>query len=620
MKRILGAIVWPIAVLSSAAPAFAQESLLDYVTTCSSELGFSFDEVPEMNCNNGFFFDDGDVSTDPVTNDYIVSARVNDEVDVTAACRWLGSLDEGGNFSEAVGLELLIHNRLRGGTCFFSARRSVEIPYAVSTRIVSPTNFSGSVTADEYWEEPEVLNSAETPVLRCVNCHTAGPYIASPKVVPFLGLYGLLTNGHDTFARDSSNENYYHAVGSTFSAWNDFIHANTSAGCAGACHTISTSEELADGVLARHITQGPIFSKTAVLTSVLEQQLMPSGQTRLHPNYRWMNLDIPDHLGTGDWETYGQLRQANLALADCALPEYMEARAVGSEYTLKTSDLPNVLEAFDPIDGLICRNSDQDPATCEDYEVNFVCPDPDDPDNEIETGWTDVDDPSYSGDVEPAPANAAEDGCRIEARVVGTEEIFRGFRDKLYRFDRAGFSCINDMQVDDQCDNYTVRYVCPDFDPGVATIISEGTGTVLTETFPLDENDERDDENGIRYAKGQPLSADNWASQDWIIEPIAPSKYVRLRSSWTNLYLNVSTEEEGEEVNLAGLNPDWWSEQWEMVPIFFFDAAYFVNRWTGRLLTVGPDGPSNFLFVSSSSSNLALFVDHQLWRVEYANQ
>jgi hypothetical protein len=103
-----------------------------------------------------------------------------------------------------ISMELLIHNRETGGTCFFGAKdvltgginggnRPIPAP------IVAPTNFKpvpgepGKLLADKYWMQPTELNnkklptdSAHTPAnygfVRCVGCHSQGPYIASAQI------------------------------------------------------------------------------------------------------------------------------------------------------------------------------------------------------------------------------------------------------------------------------------------------------------------------------------------------------------------------------------------------------------------------------------------------------
>src|SRR5436190_22610196 len=76
---------------------------------------------------------------------------------------------------------------------------------------MNPTNLDAAVVSAQMPPQPGSR-------LRCVGCHAAGPYIASPRIAPFLARYGLLNNGHDTIA-DMTAANHYHAVGS--SAWNN---------------------------------------------------------------------------------------------------------------------------------------------------------------------------------------------------------------------------------------------------------------------------------------------------------------------------------------------------------------------------------------------------------------
>src|SRR5688572_25323351 len=146
------------------AMAQVKSSLQIYAERCQTELQFAANDVKAMNCNDGINFATSSVSG---INDYVVHQRVNQNVDVLAACRWGdGSFDVGNN-TKFISLELLIHNRQNGGTCFFAAKDIGPDPIRpISPAIVSPTNFfdddrNGVKNADEYWLKPSEINSKQ---------------------------------------------------------------------------------------------------------------------------------------------------------------------------------------------------------------------------------------------------------------------------------------------------------------------------------------------------------------------------------------------------------------------------------------------------------------------------
>ena len=115
MKRTTG--LWMAVFAGFGVAAHAQSELQTYVNRCQSELQFQPSEVQPMNCNNGPTFD---INAFRI-NDIVVRQRVNANVDMVAACRW-GDNFAGGDNTKFLSIEMLIHNRATGGTCFFAAR------------------------------------------------------------------------------------------------------------------------------------------------------------------------------------------------------------------------------------------------------------------------------------------------------------------------------------------------------------------------------------------------------------------------------------------------------------------------------------------------------------------
>src|SRR3954465_9980556 len=204
MEKVFG---WMVAALTLVCFGANAETLQAYVQQCQSELHFNASDIPALDCHTGTLFAGGGVG--PV-NDFVGHQRINDSVDLVFACRWLNNTDSDPTYNDktAASIELLIHNRQNGSTCFFNAKDSypVAIPdgnitlarRAVATAIVSPTNFgSAHPNAIDYWLAPPELDAKRVPAIpistdtqapdskdsiRCVGCHVAGPYIASRDI------------------------------------------------------------------------------------------------------------------------------------------------------------------------------------------------------------------------------------------------------------------------------------------------------------------------------------------------------------------------------------------------------------------------------------------------------
>ena len=80
----------------------------------------------------------------------------------------------------------------------------------------------------------------------------------------------------------------------------------------------------------------------------------------------WLNRDGP--LGSGDWETLADFADV------CDEPQAIQCRVRNGPYWTQSTDTDVVCERDV---GLVCRRSDQEDGHCEDYEVRFFCPEPD---------------------------------------------------------------------------------------------------------------------------------------------------------------------------------------------------------------------------------------------------
>lgn len=498
MKKMLFRIV---AMFLISLTANAASELQNYVQQCEKELGFNASDVKPMNCNDGVRFS---FNGNPI-NDYFLYQRVNDQVDLTIACRWLNNLD-GGTAVDAASAELIIHNRSNAKTCFFSAKNPSTVTFArVSTAVVSPTNFSSThPNADDYWLQPTDLNNEQLPTgdsshpmqsVRCVGCHSAGPYIASEDIAPYLAQFGLLNNGHDTVADATNPHNpskIYHAVGSgtynnplrsdisAFGAWDAIIYNNLhgfnsslnavvdpQSECATGCHSIAYNSNI---TTLEAINFGPVSLLPSIHDDIVllpEKGLMPPTNDP-YSDYRWINRDTPN--GSGEYELLSDMRNEYPKLV-CDNATELQAHVVGSTDVFSTADsIPDHLHTFNLQDGLECRNSEQSSGACHNWQLHYMC-------NGAWTDWIDNDSPNGNGDYErrtdPGYKNLCSSPTEMQARTavrygVGTQHpttqmtTFTAPNDRLYGFDpQYGLGCHNADQPSGQCSNYVVRFICP---------------------------------------------------------------------------------------------------------------------------------------------------------------
>ena len=208
------------------------ETIIQYVNACRDNLGFQGVSIPDLNCFQQQFALPSDA--EPNTDDWVGYHKVNDKVDLAFACRWSQKPEKQPSAQSA---EMIIHNRETGGTCFLSAKETGTV--SVGFLLKSPTG----PEATAFWRTPAEVDST----VRCANCHVNGPYIATPRIAPFLARLGLLNNGHPTF--DSVNDlnwNRYHAIGTTFGPsfrnWDSLIRTVQSRpGCTMSCHVRATN-------------------------------------------------------------------------------------------------------------------------------------------------------------------------------------------------------------------------------------------------------------------------------------------------------------------------------------------------------------------------------------------
>jgi len=446
MQKILSRLIAvSVAMMSlTCAAAVDFRTVTNYAAACESELGFDASEVPMIDCSEGLMFNN--------VNDVVGHREVNANVDLVFACRHI-SADRS---RKAASVELIIHNRGSGSTCFFEAKdfrtnTPAGADQSVDADLISPT----SVDAGLSWKTFPIL---------CVGCHVAGPYIASAEIAPFLARYGLLNDGHDTLATR------YHSVGSgpnlgqptvrnPFTDWDSIVSRNnvaTENTCANQCHSIGYGSKAKPILSTSGLQLTPSLSQD--IATVINSGLMPAdnpSNTDVDNSYRWVNMS--QHDWHGEFETLSEL-QYEYPRFYCPNPVALRAHAIDSDETFSTDELPDRLNRFNLQDGLVCLNNDQpNGKRCEDYQTRYMC-------GGRFTAFQNLDDPSYSGDWEPRSSfkGLCANPTWIQARYKsgGTWVYVNGPADRLAQFDTNGLVCYHSDQNNGQCSNYVVKFEC----------------------------------------------------------------------------------------------------------------------------------------------------------------
>lgn len=593
------------------------ESLTAYVSACQTQLGFQNINIPSMNCFDGDLFD-----TRAPKNDYLVYKKITDQVDLAVACRWVSGVKPNGS---AVSIEMLINNRQSGNSCFFSA--IVQGPgISVPTNIVPPTD----PAASSYWHQPKDVDAT----VRCIGCHIEGPYIATPLIAPFLAKDGLMNNGHDTGSNitaadltQSFNTSHvkYHAISGSvngvpgaFSLWDSlkqtYIDPAQST-CSMGCHVIGTLSP--QGNIDIPPAGNVLFDPFNELFEINEAGAMPPYND--DSDYRWMNLGNPITGASGvDAESFAAAITATNTLVphlfndnpNCAHPSVpvgMSAHTVGIDASLsidtgtlgmidgkiKVLGNNNILRSFNLKDGVVCLNADQDAGvTCQDYTVSYLC---------SNGGWTQF----FNQHVDTNGSDDHEERANINNQVLSacggsapvgikanTLVSFRGGttvatvigpNDRLARFSLYGLTCNNADQPNGQCSNYVVKYNnCTAPPPTVNRAFTNENTTAGSKQLTAASGS---------LVKGQGHNP-SWNTQQWAIEPVTNTEYVRLRNTGTNVYLNVTSTAEQATVGTAAFNSTATGEMWIIEPISNSSEFRLRNLFSGKYLTMAD--PNNF--------------------------
>jgi hypothetical protein len=121
-----------------------------------------------------------------------------------------------------------------------------------------------------------------------------------------------------------------------------------------------------------------------------------------------------------------------------------------------------VLSRFNPREGLSCRNADQPDGACLDYQVSYLCDATPAYGSVYWTPYTDVDNPSATGDYEPLPGGQiCPAGGPIGIRAYVPNMLQRaGPPQQLATFSATeGLRCLNS---DNACKDYEIQFQCGD--------------------------------------------------------------------------------------------------------------------------------------------------------------
>ena len=133
--------------------------------------------------------------------------------------------------------------------------------------------------------------------------------------------------------------------------------------CSDMCPCIHTEGSIFVYKIQIIIIQFIFFQELILLTYIyLESTHLTIGEC----DAKWSSWNDRDNAsGTGDWELiHLRADYSNL----CAAPAAAQARIVGTGETHTTQNVEF------GVNGLVCKNADQQGELCLDYEVRFCCP------------------------------------------------------------------------------------------------------------------------------------------------------------------------------------------------------------------------------------------------------
>ncbi|XP_067303554.1 mucin-5AC [Pseudorasbora parva] len=175
---------------------------------------------------------------------------------------------------------------------------------------------------------------------------------------------------------------------------------------------------------------------------------------------RWFDSDNPNTNG-GDSELLSGL----LSLYPghiCPNPLGIEAQTISGQPASQTG---NVFQVYNPTTGFSCINANQGAGVCADYKVRFTCPE--EWCSKCRTPWFNRDNPGGLGDYETLsltpttyPLQVCAQPIAIEVTTISGTPVLPGSNFQVYD-PLLGFECVNEPQSGWICQDYKVRYICP---------------------------------------------------------------------------------------------------------------------------------------------------------------
>jgi hypothetical protein len=466
--------------------------------------------------------------------------------------------------------------------------------------------------------------------------------------------FGLLNNGHSTLIDTTTP--HYHAVGSSgsntpvipaFQSWDSIIAGNdVQNGCSAGCHS-----------LAANSTIGTLFTIAGGIDRLLpsiHSDIVNLENSGVMPpfddtsNYHWVNLDTPVNSTPSagvESENFADAmnRIANSIVpvlfhgfdsnnpdvpsnpvcpqAGNNVPSSMEAHAVGLSAnfafsTVQLAQLPDRLRTFNLKEGLTCFNSDQEAGqSCHDYAIRYLCSVSNKDGTPTWSGLYNTDSPTGDGDHEERSRDqnicggAAPIAIQAQVSLNGTTISVMGPNDRLARFSAYGLTCNAADQIDGQCSNYVVRYdTC--------------TAPPVTANKALTSEDAIAGSKQLTAASGSLVKGQGhnnaWNTQQWAVEPVTNTEYVRLRNTGTNVYLNVASTAEQATVGTAAFNNAATGEMWTVEPVSNSGDFRLKNLFSGKYLTMADPNsfPSTPDFLPIFSQGLNTGWNTQRWIIQ----
>uniref|UniRef100_UPI00398F5DC2 mucin-5AC isoform X2 n=1 Tax=Pristiophorus japonicus TaxID=55135 RepID=UPI00398F5DC2 len=192
----------------------------------------------------------------------------------------------------------------------------------------------------------------------------------------------------------------------------------------------------------------------------LDATLSAAGKKGGNCKTQWFDRDNPS--GFGDYENLVNLRK-EYPRQICSNPTACEVQTISE---VPASSSGDIIAPCSILSGFTCVNAEQTDGRCEDYRIRFTCPESF---CNCKTQWFDRDDPSGDGDYEnlanlrkqyPGQMCRNPTACEVET-ISGVPASSSG--DNITECSvSTGFTCVNEEQEDGRCEDYRIRFTCPE--------------------------------------------------------------------------------------------------------------------------------------------------------------